>query len=558
MAAAVSSVSVTGAFSQTNTCGTSIAAGASCTVTAKFAPTAAGATSGTITVASNATNPTLSVALTGTGTSVGTATLGASPTTLAFGNQTVNTTSGAQTVTVTNSGTVAAAVSSVSVSGAYSQTNTCGTSIAAGASCTVSVKFAPTVAGAASGTLTVASNASNPQLTVALSGTGVAAGTATLTASPTSVAFGNQSVGSTSAAHAITITNTGTAGATINSISVSGAFAQTNNCGASLVAGGSCTVNATFAPTATGTASGTLTVASNATNPSLTAALTGTGTAATSTNLALGKSTTVSSVSQTYVGANAVDGDASTYWESANNAFPQTFAVDLGASDALTSVVLKLPATWGVRTETLSILGSNDGSTYATLVGSATYTLDPASGNTVTINLPAGTMDRFVKLNVTANSGWPAAQLSEVQVMGVGRSDLALNKTTTESGHTQVYASSNTVDGNTSTYWEGAAGFPAFVTVDLGSAQTVGSVVLNLPPATSWAARTETLSVLGSTDGTTFSTLSASAARGFDPATGNTVTISFTSTSTRYVRINITTNTGGASGQLSELSVYSS
>jgi hypothetical protein len=112
------------------------------------------------------------------------------------------------------------------------------------------------------------------------------------------------------------------------------------------------------------------------------------------------------------------------------------------------------------------------------------------------------------------------------------------------------------VDGNTSSYWEGATGFPAYVTVDLGSAQSIGSVVLNLPPSASWGARTETFSVQGSTNGTTFTDIVASAAHGFDPATGNTVTLTFTSTSTRYVRINITANTGGSSGQLSELSVF--
>jgi hypothetical protein len=563
VAATVSSVSVTGAFSQTNTCGTSIAAGGSCTVTAKFAPTATGSASGTLTVASNATNPSLTVALTGTGAAAGTATLAASPTSLAFGNQTVNTTSAASTTTITNSGTVAATISSVSVTGAFSQTNTCGTSLAAGATCTVSVKFAPTATGSASGTLTVASNATNPSLTVALTGTGVAAGTATLTASPTSVAFGNQASGTTSAATNVTVTNTGTASATISGVSVTGTFTQTNTCGTTLAAGATCTVSVAFAPTGTGAASGTLTVASNATNPSLTVALTGTGTTATATNLSQGKSVTVSSVSQTYVGSNAVDGDQSTYWESANNAFPQTFTVDLGASDNLTSVVLKLPTAWGARTQTLTVSGSTTGTTYTTLVASTAYTFDPNSGgNSVTITLPAGTVDRFVSLTVTANTGWPAAQFSEVQVMGTTngttQTNLALNKSTTESGHTQTYASSNVTDGNTSSYWEGAAGFPAYVTVDLGASHAITSATLNLPPSTSWATRTETLSILGSTDGSTFTTIVGSAVYTFNPSTGNTVTVTFASTNARYVKVNFTTNSGGASGQLSELAVYGS
>ncbi len=50
-------------------------------------------------------------------------------------------------------------------------------------------------------------------------------------------------------------------------------------------------------------------------------------------------------------------------------------------------------------------------------MGSAGYTFDPATGNTVTINLPA-TSTRYLRLNVTGNTGWPAAQLSEFQVFG--------------------------------------------------------------------------------------------------------------------------------------------
>ena len=71
---------------------------------------------------------------------------------MSFGNENVGTTSSAQTVTVTNPGTTAASMSSIGVTGPFAQTNTCGTSLAAGASCTVSVTFAPTAAGAATGT----------------------------------------------------------------------------------------------------------------------------------------------------------------------------------------------------------------------------------------------------------------------------------------------------------------------------------------------------------------------------------------------------------------------
>ncbi|MGK5671216.1 galactose-binding domain-containing protein, partial [Micromonospora sp. URMC 106] len=113
-------------------------------------------------------------------------------------------------------------------------------------------------------------------------------------------------------------------------------------------------------------------------------------------NLARGRPVTASSSTQNYVAANAVDGNAASYWESANNAFPQTLTVDLGAARAVDRVVLKLPAGWERRTQTLSVLGSTDGSSWATLAAPAGRTFDPASGNTVTIGVPAGDR-RFVR-----------------------------------------------------------------------------------------------------------------------------------------------------------------
>ena len=100
--------------------------------------------------------------------------------------------------------------------------------------------------------------------------------------------------------------------------------------------------------------------------------------------------------------------------------WPTTLTVNLGASDPLTSVVLDLPpsSAWNTRTQTLSVLGSTDGSTYSTLVGSATYTFNPSTGNTVTIGLPSGTKAQYVQLSFTANSVQNGAQVSELEVFG--------------------------------------------------------------------------------------------------------------------------------------------
>ncbi|MET9942080.1 discoidin domain-containing protein, partial [Streptomyces halstedii] len=99
-----------------------------------------------------------------------------------------------------------------------------------------------------------------------------------------------------------------------------------------------------------------------------------------------------------------------------NHAFPQSLTVDLGAPKALKRLVLKLPpaAAWATRTQTLTVSGSTDGGTYGTLKPSAGYTFDPSSGNTATVSLP-GTPVRHLRLTFTGNTGWPAAQLSELE-----------------------------------------------------------------------------------------------------------------------------------------------
>ncbi|MFF6850270.1 discoidin domain-containing protein [Streptomyces antimycoticus] len=134
-------------------------------------------------------------------------------------------------------------------------------------------------------------------------------------------------------------------------------------------------------------------------------------------NLAEGRPATATGSQDVYTPGKAVDGDAGTYWESTNNAFPQALTVDLGSSQAIRRLVLKLPpsSAWGARTQTLSVLGSADGSAYSTVVGSKGYRFDPATGNTVTVDLPGSTNVRYLKLDVTGNTGWPAAQLGEVE-----------------------------------------------------------------------------------------------------------------------------------------------
>ncbi len=390
------------------TCGTTLAAGASCTIVVQFAPTAAGAATASLTIAASSTVNGSPVALSGTGVKVD---LGVSPTgLLQLGDAFVGTTSAAQTVTLTNTASPAATVTGITlafsgpfarsatapgscaatlaagqsctvgvvfkptdlnpVSGTLTVTadagfvvdgsslqlsgngllpavtpasldfgtlptgsslrqtltldnstnvnsntqafpftitglpangfsrpagaagGTCGTSLGAGATCTIVVQFAPTTVGSPTGSLTISGNGGLTTLpAVTLSGIAVAP-TYTASVSPSSIAFGNETTGTTSAAQNLTVTNTGNSalgGMTVSGVNApfvrvtNGGFpGNAPNCTATLAVGASCTVKVAFAPTAAGPASATVTIGGTGPThpvPSVSAALTGTGAA---------------------------------------------------------------------------------------------------------------------------------------------------------------------------------------------------------------------------------------------------------------------------------------
>ncbi len=183
---------------------------------------------------------------------------------VAFPQEPVGGTSTPQQVTLTNTGTTALAISSIAASWQFSETNTCGSTVKAGASCTISIAFAPTQVGLQAGTVTITdSDPTSPQV-VSLTGTAVAA--PDVSYSVASLDFGWHKLG-TSQTRSITVTNSGGATLTITNMTISGTnaadFSQTNNCGSSLAAGATCTINVTFTPSAAGTRSASLSVYDN-------------------------------------------------------------------------------------------------------------------------------------------------------------------------------------------------------------------------------------------------------------------------------------------------------
>ena len=185
-----------------------------------------------------------------------------SPTNLTFSSQPVGTTSAAQIVTLTNIGKTVLEFTNVTTTGDFGETNNCPASLAAGASCNISVTFSPTAVGNRYGSVIITDNAADSPQVVLLAGNGLPAPVVSL--SVTSLTFSSQPLGTTSAAQAVTLTNTGTAALTISSIVATGNFAQLNTCGSSLAAGASCTISVTFTPTVAGSRTGSLTITDNA------------------------------------------------------------------------------------------------------------------------------------------------------------------------------------------------------------------------------------------------------------------------------------------------------
>ncbi len=170
----ITDITVSGTFARTGgtcpaTSGT-LAGGSSCTILIAFKPTAVAPEAGTLTVVDNAGNSPQTASLTGTGI----APVILSATTLSLGTVALGNTSAAKTVTLTNHENAALNFTAITASGDFAvATNTCGTSVAAGANCNIGIRFSPTATGARTGALTFTDGAANSPQIVSLTGTGI-------------------------------------------------------------------------------------------------------------------------------------------------------------------------------------------------------------------------------------------------------------------------------------------------------------------------------------------------------------------------------------------------
>src|SRR5438552_6669975 len=278
----ISSIAITGTnagnFAQTHTCGSSLAAGASCTVCVTFKPTACGSRMAALSIPDRASGSPQIASLSGMGVVSGpNATL--SPTCVTFAAQLVGTTSPGKSFTLTNFGSTTLSITSITASGDFSQTHSCGSSVAPLASCTISVTFKPTQIGTRTGTLSIADNAPGSPQSVALSGTGVVSGP-NATLSPTSLIFACRNIiGDGCGCHTLatpTLTNFGSTTLSITGIGITGAaFSETNNCDTNLGAGKSCTITVKWMPPSSSFSFGTVSVSDNASGSPQTVSLEG-------------------------------------------------------------------------------------------------------------------------------------------------------------------------------------------------------------------------------------------------------------------------------------------
>ena len=441
----ITGLSVSGDFAlaaATTTCSTSapVAPSASCTIAVTFTPTVNGTRSGVVTLTDNnggSAGSTQTINLTGVGVAP---IVSLSPSSLTFTGTSAGVTTPAQAVVLTNTGSAAltgpggaSLASNITITGVnaseFAVSNTCPASLADGANCAISVTFTPSATGTQLAAVSIADNAPGSPQTVGLTGLAPA-----VTVSPTSLTFTSTSVGATSAALPVTLTNSGSAPLLISSIAASGDFVATNNCGASVAAnGGSCTINVTFAPTATGNRYGTLTLTDSASNSPQTVPLAGTGAAAPTVSLAPtslsfadqpvnttsngesviltnsgGASLTITSI--TVAGLNSSDFAVS------QNTCPATLAAGANCAFAVTFT----PTAAGARLASVTLLDSASNSPQSVpLSGNGillpSVTLSPTS---LTFGSePVGTTSAPLPVTLT-NSGGAALNISSVTTIG--------------------------------------------------------------------------------------------------------------------------------------------
>ena len=276
---AINSITATADFVQTNNCPSALPANSSCTVYVEFAPLTAGAKTGSVTVAYPSGSQALTLSGTATGGSGGLVTL--SPTTHTFPNQAVGVTSPPTIITLSNGQATTLNISSIQIAAPFAQTNNCGTALAAGSNCAITVTYSPKIGGTNSAKLTVTDDGGDSPQTATIYGS---AGQPVVSTIPAAggLYFYNQIVLTKSSPLPVTVTNNQAIPLTITGLTSTVDFPFTTDCvdksgSGTLASNATCTIEVTFYPQAVGKTAASLTITHNATNSPIVIPLTGSG-----------------------------------------------------------------------------------------------------------------------------------------------------------------------------------------------------------------------------------------------------------------------------------------
>jgi hypothetical protein len=336
-----------------------------------------------------------------------------SPSPVQFSPVQVGSSSQPQSVLLRNMGSAVLTIQSISAVGDFQETNNCGSSVPAAGSCTFSITFTPTASGARSGSVAIEDDAAGAPHSIALYGVGEGSSGPAVAFTPGSLTFSSVPVGRSGIAQTVTLTNAGNASFTVSAIQASGDFSQTNNCGSSITAGSSCSINVVFTPTAAGTRSGSLTVTDSAAGSPQSISLSGTGAAA---NLVFSPSAVTF--------ANVLLGTSASQ------------AVTLENSGNAPIDVNSIQIT-GVFVQTNNCPGLLNGGASCTI--NLSYTPSSLATNSGSLSVSYGGQNTLLSLNVSGNGG--------VANLVVTPTSLAFSNVPLDSSSSQTVTLTNTGNG---------------------------------------------------------------------------------------------------------------
>ena len=260
----ITDISTTGDFSATHSCAT-VNPGSTCNISVTFTPTSGGLKSGALTVTNSASVSPHMVPLSGVAVDIILA-----PEFLSFGDVHIGTTA-TRTATLSNNSPNPLNITSITTTSIFQQSSNCGTILAAGASCSIDITFSPVNSTSSTGTLVVRDSGTSLPRAILLSGSGVLP-----LSTASSLLFTPGYVVGSSTSQSVTLFQRGPTSARVTSVTTSGDFTSTNQCGSPVQPGGACSVIVTFSPTAAGPRSGTLTITTDPVS-TITVSLSGTG-----------------------------------------------------------------------------------------------------------------------------------------------------------------------------------------------------------------------------------------------------------------------------------------